>query len=188
MLNKREIRRTISILREELEIREKNKMDKIIENKLLNSRLYLEAEKIFIYVSMKNEVNTKSIIKNALEKGKKIYVPKVDKENRRMKVIELRKFNELQEVPPFNILEPKYDCFEADSEELDLVIVPGVAFTEKGERIGYGGGYYDRFLNQYKELYTIALAYDFQILDKIPIEKHDERVKCIITDKRNIVI
>lgn len=75
---------------------------------------------------------------------------------------------------------------ETEANEIDLLFVPGVAYTRRGERIGYGGGYYDRYLLQY-EGKTLSLAFDFQIVSYIPIESFDQNVQKIITEKETIL-
>ncbi|MBP2031753.1 5,10-methenyltetrahydrofolate synthetase [Clostridium algifaecis] len=99
-----------------------------------------------------------------------------------MIAVEIKKFSEL--VPgAYNILEPESTEFKVDEKSIDLSYIPGVAFDSSGGRIGYGGGYYDRFLQKLeKNSKKIALCYDFQVLDTVPTETHDIMIDSIITN------
>ena len=89
-------------------------------------------------------------------------------------------------ISSYGILEPKKDKIKnISSDKIDLIIVPGVAFDLKGNRMGHGKGYYDRFLNLVKST-SIGLAFEFQIIENIPVESHDKPIDMIITEKRII--
>lgn len=184
MLNsKKDIRNHIYNLREKMKIKDKEIWDRDIYNKLLNHKAYENATTIFVYVSFKGEVDTHSIIKRALSTGKKVCVPKVNKSE---KIMEAYYINSMEDVEKgyFGIMEPKVSCKKANNEEIDLIISPGVAFDMEGGRIGYGGGFYDKFLASLNETKPIiALAYKFQILDKIILEETDRRVDEIISNE-----
>ncbi|GAB6412664.1 5-formyltetrahydrofolate cyclo-ligase [Bacillus luti] len=148
---------------------------------------WAEAKTIGITLSMENEVNTYPIIEKAWEEGKKVVVPKCNKETRTMSFRQISNFDQLETVY-MNLREPiPVLTEEVDADEIDLQIVPGVAYTERGERIGYGGGYYDRYLVHYKGK-TLSLAYEFQMVQYIPVEPFDKNVEKIITEKGTIVI
>lgn len=147
---------------------------------------WAEAKTIGITLSMENEVNTYPIIEKAWEEGKKVVVPKCNKETRTMSFRQISNFDQLETVY-MNLREPIPALTEeVNADEIDLQIVPGVAYTERGERIGYGGGYYDRYLMHYKGK-TLSLAYSFQMVDHIPIEPFDKNVEKIITEKGTMV-
>lgn len=147
---------------------------------------WAEAKTIGITLSMENEVNTYSIIEKAWEEGKKVVVPKCNKETRTMSFRQISNFDQLETVY-MNLCEPIPALTEeVNADEIDLQIVPGVAYTERGERIGYGGGYYDRYLMHYKGK-TLSLAYSFQMVDHIPIEPFDKNIEKIITEKGTMV-
>lgn len=147
---------------------------------------WAEAKTIGITLSMDNEVNTYPIIEKAWEEGKKVVVPKCNKGTRAMSFRKISKFDQLETVY-MNLREPIPALTdEVNADEIDLQIVPGVAYTERGERIGYGGGYYDRYLVHYKGK-TLSLAYDFQMVKHIPVEPFDKNVKKIITEKGTMV-
>ncbi|MED2843156.1 5-formyltetrahydrofolate cyclo-ligase [Bacillus toyonensis] len=148
---------------------------------------WVEAETIGITLSMENEVNTYPIIEKAWGEGKKVVVPKCNTGTRTMSFRQISNFDQLETVY-MHLREPIPSLTEeVNADEINLQIVPGVAYTERGERIGYGGGYYDRYLVRYKGK-TLSLAYDFQMVKQIPVEPFDKNVEKIITEKGTMVI
>ncbi|MTI69364.1 MAG: 5-formyltetrahydrofolate cyclo-ligase [Firmicutes bacterium] len=161
---------------------------KIIDT-LTKLPVFKESKNIMIYLSFNNEVDTFKLIDICWGLGKNVYIPYCYKKEKKMIASKLKdKENDL-EVCSFGYLEPKKDCIrQIDHEELDLVIVPGSVFDKNCNRIGYGGGFYDRFLNNIdKDIQTVAICYDFQIIDRVPVGKYDVPMKYIVTDKRIIV-
>ncbi|WP_459499429.1 5-formyltetrahydrofolate cyclo-ligase [Bacillus sp. C1] len=153
---------------------------------LYKQQEWREAETIGITLSMEHEVNTYAIIEQAWREGKKVTVPKCNRETRTMTFREITNFEQLETVY-MSLREPIPALTkEVETNEMDLLFVPGVAYTRRGERIGYGGGYYDRYLLEYKKK-TLSLAFDFQIIDYIPTEPFDQNVQTIITEKEIIV-
>lgn len=164
---------------------EKERAGKIIFQKLIGSVEYVKAEKIFIYVSMKNETPTADIINRALSDGKTVAVP-VTLKNREMFFVKIDGLG--------NLVKSKFGVYEPISGREDeitpdkntLLVVPGVAFDKSGRRMGYGGGYYDTYIEKYGIENTVAIAFDIQVKDSIPYEEHDKMMKMIITEKRQI--
>lgn len=187
---KKILRKEILKKRENINITEKKDMDKEILNRLLESKYYNEARNIFIYISYGSEINTKDIINKALKQNKRIYVPRTEFRTRVMDAVEISSLDKLTENS-YGILEPSETHKHIDPNELDLILVPGVAFDRKGGRIGYGAGFYDRYFKKIncdniKRITKLALAYDFQVIDKVPMDKLDIPVDCIITEKEFI--
>ncbi|MGF0110837.1 MULTISPECIES: 5-formyltetrahydrofolate cyclo-ligase [unclassified Clostridium] len=186
-MNKEEkkiLRNKILIIRNSLDKEVKEAMDDKIYNKLITSDLYIKAKNIFIYLSFGSEIQTNNIITKALRDGKEVYIPKVYKKNKLMKAVRLKSFNDLKENS-MGILEPIDDSNYIDKREIDLILVPGVVFDLNGNRIGYGGGYYDRYLQDIKEIRNkVVLAYDLQIVDSINPDIHDIAFDYIITNTR----
>ena len=150
---------------------------------------FIKAKNILFYVSFGNEVGTRETIKDLLDKKEKtIVVPYVLGNYPILQLSELKNFDWL-EVKTFGILEPKELYIrEFNHEKLDLVIVPGIVFDKNGHRIGYGHGYYDRFLKKLKKgVKTIGLAFELQVVDEIPEEQHDVPVDIIVTEKKVIM-
>jgi 5-formyltetrahydrofolate cyclo-ligase len=185
--DKKALRIEVLKKRESISKKEKDLLDKIILDKLYESNLYKTSKNIFVYVSFRDEINTIKLIERALLDNKNIYVPKVYNSTKTMKAIFINSLDKL-EKNKMGILEPKDDTLVIDKNDIDLIIVPGAVFDKSFNRIGYGGGYYDRYLEEIKyKNNKIALAYDFQIIDEIEAESHDIKVDYIITDKRILV-
>jgi 5-formyltetrahydrofolate cyclo-ligase len=185
---KKSIREEMIKHRDSLSIDIKEKWDENIFNNFINSKFYKYSNTIFSFVSFKSEVDTHKIIKYALNDGKTIYVPKVKSKQKEMEIFKIEGFNNLKKGY-FGILEPVEECKIACRDNIDLILMPGVAFDKYGGRIGYGAGFYDRFLSSMKkDINKIALAYKFQVIDKVPEDKNDVRVDGIITEEDIILI
>ena len=146
----------------------------------LNGNEHLQrAETILMYYSLPDEVNTHVYIDQLLEQGKKILLPKViDEEN--MVIREYTGKHDLKEGA-FHIMEPIGSLFpEERYQEIDLAIIPGMAFDGKRNRLGRGKGYYDRFLQKIPQVYKIGICFPFQLVDEIPTEKTDIKMDAIM--------
>ena len=171
--------------RKNLSDKYKEENGKIIAEKFLNTEEYKNSSKIFIYINMKNEAPTVGIIKQALKDGKRVAVP-VTLKNREMVFVYINSLDNLVKTK-IGVYEPKAEKKdEVLPDEKTLLTVPGVAFDIEGKRMGYGGGYYDTYIEKYGVKNTVALAFDIQIKESIPTEKHDKAMKIIITEKRTI--
>jgi len=189
--DKKMLRSEILIKRNKIDIVEKEKMDKKILDKFYDSEYYKKSKHIFIYISYDSEINTKEIIYNALKDNKKIYVPRTEFKTRVMDAVEITSLDNLIESD-YGILEPSIREPHIDPNELDLIVVPGVAFDRNGGRVGYGAGFYDRYFKKISEdkrekVIKLALAYDFQVLEKVPMNEQDIPVSYIITEKEFII-
>lgn len=181
---KKVLRNKILSLRNALEIDNKIKMDESIYRSLFSLDIFNRAKNIFIYLSFGTEINTRTIIEKILQSKKNVYIPKVYKNNKSMKAIKLNSFNDLKENS-MGILEPIEDENYIDKKDIDLIIVPGVVFDLEGNRIGYGGGYYDRYLEEIKDVVNkLVIAYEFQVIDYIESEDHDIKVDYIVTEEK----
>ncbi len=159
----------------------------IIASKLYEMDSYKEAKTIMSFISFSDEIHTHEIIKGSIKLGKSIVVPVTIPKTREMKVSQVLDFSEL-EIGYYNILTPKKEFIRfVDPNTIDLILVPGVAFSRNGYRVGYGGGYYDRFFSKLnKEVKKIGLAFDLQIVDKVPTDPFDIPIDLIITEKEII--
>ncbi len=189
MKDKKEFREEIILKREQMDVFLKNKNDGLIHEKLFQDETFVNSKQIFIYLSYKNEIDTYEIIKRSFELNKKVGVPKTIFKDRQMDFVHLKSFNDIEKIPlnKMGIKEPLEGDVLIPTEDT-IVIVPGVAFTLKGERLGYGGGFYDRYLSKYGVKNKIVLCYDYQILNCIPIDENDILVSKIITENRTIQI
>lgn len=160
-------------------------MSSAILAKLLKDPVFQKAETIGVTISRWPEVDTIPLIKACWRLGKKVAAPKCFARDRTMDFRLFHRLGQL-EVVYMDLQEPIEGETEAiDSESIDLLIVPGVVFTESGYRIGFGGGYYDRYLSGFNGN-TLSLAFDFQLTGELPVESHDIPVDGIITEKRTI--
>ena len=176
---KNQLKESILEKRNSLSKEEITERSKQIENNLFNLEQYKKSKTIMFFVSFNSEVNTHEMIKDAL-KIKTIAVPKVVGHEIEPSVI--IDFDNLVSAK-FGILEP-IELMKIAYKNIDLVLVPGIAFDKQGHRIGYGFGYYDKFLKKVPKAIKIGLAFDFQIVDKVPREEHDVAVDLIVTEKR----
>ncbi len=146
--------------------------------RLYATEAWKSAASVWTYVSVKDEVDTRSLIARALAEGKRVAVPRVTGTS--LVFYEFTAFEALQEGY-HQLPEPPADGRRAFDPEA-LVILPGLAFSEEMDRIGYGGGFYDRFLAAEPGHSLVALCYDFQMLDHLEVEDHDIPVDVVITD------
>lgn len=164
------------------------KSQRIIEQ-LTQWAHYQRAQTIMTYLDFRQEVQTGSLVEQALQGGKRVVVPVVvDPKAGTMLASELQAYPEDLQAGAYGIFEPKV-LRPISPEELDLIVLPGVAFDGLGHRLGYGGGYYDRFLAQTPTVTPlVALAFELQLLPDLSplVEVHDRRVHTIITENRVI--
>ncbi len=160
----------------------RKKKSRIIIARLLRTRAFREAEHIFTYVALPEEVDTKPMIRRAIHLGKKIYIPRVEPASHRLAVYRIRGLKSGVRRGAYGILEPSGKSMPVDLSRLDLLIVPGLGFDRKGRRLGRGKGYFDRFLKKVPKTVKIGLAFREQILPRIPAEAHDVTMDRVITD------
>lgn len=163
-------------------------MDKsaAIAERLIGTDAYMQAEKVFSYVNYGSEVETISFIETAVKHGKKVAVPvMVDPRKNRMVFQQITDIKELNHVH-YGIMEPEYnENAVLVPDKKTLVLLPGLAFDVYGYRLGYGGGYYDRYLAEYKTLANYGLAFEQQIVDRIMINGYDVRMDGVITEEKS---
>lgn len=175
---KRSIRKT--------QLRQRRQLDKAIvaidSAAILAHLLELDAIRsascVHLYYPINNEVDTTGLITYLWSNNVEVQMPRTDFEHHRIINYRITRFDQLEETT-FNMLEPKVNSPKATLEP-DVVIVPGVCFDLQGNRMGYGGGFYDRFLQQTAAI-KIAPAYQFQVLQRIPTEAHDITMDTVIT-------
>ena len=164
------------------EIREKK--DEKILSKLLKNLEFMNSEHILIYMGFGSEINTLEYVNVLLDLDKKIYIPHLGGKENPMEIVQLTNPEIQLESGYMGILELKDEFVEIiDPKILDLIIMPGVAFDKFGNRLGYGGGYYDRFIERTKKnIHLLALCYKEQLVEQVPTEPHDKVMDEIITD------
>lgn len=149
---------------------------KQIHENLQKINSFKKAEKIGAYYSMCSEVLTKDILQEILKSGRQLSIPKVVGDDLVFKRIS--SFADL-EKGNFPVLEPKKNC--PDATEMDAILVPAIAMTRDGQRLGYGYGYYDRYL-AHRRSKTIALTYSGQIVKTIPATQQDVKIDYVVTE------
>lgn len=182
MQEKADIRRFVLEKRNRLTKEELVLKSHDICNRLIHLEEYKNAKVIYFYMDFKNEVMTKLMIENAFMMDKKVALPKIDGDE--MNFYYTESLGELKKGY-FGILEP--DMKNPAEDKNALMIVPGVAFDESGFRLGFGKGYYDKFLSKHMEFTKMAVAFELQIVNAIPYEKHDITMDKILTETREIL-
>ncbi|MGY0692915.1 5-formyltetrahydrofolate cyclo-ligase [Virgibacillus sp. FSP13] len=154
---------------------------KLIEN-LITSDYWKQATSIGITISQAFEWNTRPIIEAAWKQGKSVCVPKCQPKEKRLVFYQFHTYDQLETVY-YSLLEPKpEETLRVEKKQIELLIVPGILFDKNGFRIGFGGGYYDRFLNDFPNE-TISLTSEQQVVDHLPSESFDIPVNHLMTEK-----
>lgn len=144
---------------------------------ITGSEAYRRSESVMTYVSFGSEVQTQALMEQVLADKKKLFVPICDVDLKVMFPVEIGAFDQL-EIGSYGILEPKKELLESgvlkigDKTDIDLAIVPVLGFDKHGGRLGYGGGYYDRFLEGYTGV-SVGIAFSECLVESVPAEKHD---------------
>lgn len=156
-------------------------------NQLLASKILDPAQIIMLYMDFKDEVRTAEIIEYLWRQGKTVVIPRVNKKEDRLDLFKIASFNEMTRSS-FGILEPSKELMpDIQPDQIDLILSPGVAFDTVGNRIGYGGGYYDKLLPHIQPSCVVCgLAFELQIVAQglIPVEPHDVPLHYVVTDSR----
>lgn len=187
MERKKEIRQRILKIRKGQSDRDRCLWTGQIAKNVIGHRWFLEAEDIYCYIDFRCEAGTKEIIEQAWESGRHVYIPAV--RNHMMEFYQIFSFKDL-EVGSYGIKEPaeQFLCRERKAKPPTpgkaLMIMPGVAFDRRRNRIGYGGGYYDRYLASHPGIHTIAIAFECQMEEEIETEETDIRPELLITERR----
>lgn len=187
-LSKKEIRQQMIQKRKSLSTKDLTDRSLKIFQQLQGLESYKNATKLMTYVPFQEEIHTTLLIEDFLKKNLRVFIPVTKPKEKQIVISELLDLEKDLETGHFGVLEPKPYAFRPkDPKVVDLIIVPGLAFTKSGYRIGYGGGYYDRFLPTLEQKpATIALALDFQIIDSLPFDDFDIPVDMIVTESQII--
>ncbi|MDO5548077.1 MAG: 5-formyltetrahydrofolate cyclo-ligase [Eubacteriales bacterium] len=179
MQTKARLRRELLRQRRQMPLAEKQRMECAITQKLLHMDRFVEAQTVFVYYSTDEEISTRDILTACWEQGKTVCLPKC-LPGHRMAAREVRALHDLTEQT-YGIPEPGAHCVAIPPEQLDLCIVPALACDRAGYRLGYGGGFYDRFLLRTRGT-TVALCAAKRLFDRLPVEEFDIPCQCIITE------
>lgn len=183
-LSKSDIRAKAASLRDALAASEIDARSKAVEDRLFSFGPFEAARTVMIFVSFRSEVRTEGIMRRALASGKRVAVPLVDFARREMFASVINDFEAELAPGPYGILEPKHEFVRpVPAGEIDFVALPGLAFDRRGNRVGYGGGFYDRFVTGLRPETTLAaLAFSIQLFDEVPADETDRKIHALITD------
>ena len=186
---KKEFRKKVISLRKTQQPDFIKKNSDIIKDKLLKMNCIKNASTIMLYLDFNNEVITDNLIKELISLDKIVASPITIIKEKKLIPCQIKDFENGIQYGAYNIREPKPNCSpEINIKDIDVVIVPAVAYDINGFRLGYGCGFYDRFLENIREdTVTIGIAFDLQIFNKVPKEPHDAQLDYIITESRIII-
>lgn len=187
---KREIRREVLRKRDSLSAEERFELSRLVCNNLLKLEDFQRSKVIHFFLTTKSEVITEGAIRSALAMGKDIVVPVIDKKHRSLFLSKIEDYDKELTTAPHGIIESRPEFYRPVAlKDVDVMVLPGVAFDMRGQRLGYGAGYYDRLLKDGEDRpLLVALSFEIQIVDEIPAGDHDVRVNKIVTEKRVIEV
>lgn len=180
MIKKDSLRKELKLKRDS--VHSKAELSETICYALLKTQEYLNCESIFLYASCGSEVKTDIIAEKAFADGKKVAFPKCLDKDGNMKFYYVNSVSELI-IGYYGIMAPPTYNGAGSGNENTLCVVPGITFSLDGHRLGYGKGYYDRFLSEFKGV-SVGLCFNECLCEEIPTDKYDKRVDYLITDKR----
>ncbi len=183
-MDKKILRKRLIESRKSLDKTEKAKWDKIISEKIINSDYFKNAEQVLIFSSTDDEFDTRYIIERCRLLYKRVFYPLCIDSEGKMEFYKVDFVGDLQ-VGMYNILEPKSTCKKYIPQDNDLIIVPCLSADRHKNRMGYGKGYYDRFLKDFNGM-SVSPCYDILLEDEIPTDKYDMKINIIVTDKEVI--
>ncbi|MHB8066004.1 MAG: 5-formyltetrahydrofolate cyclo-ligase, partial [Ruminiclostridium sp.] len=178
--------------RNKLEMNDVLTRSKDIAQSLNQIEYVISAKSIMCYVSFGKEVDTHTLIKKWICEGKQVSVPCVVNatgKDKYMHAVKVADYDELTACGKYGILEPPLlQCNIVDPNRFDVIIVPGSAFDKNKNRMGYGAGFYDRFLSKVSgKCNKIGICFDFQVFEKIPFDEHDVPLDLLVTEKKIIL-
>lgn len=179
MLDKKALRHEITLKKKAMSVEQIEHYSKELAAALFETGYYKNAASVYAYLPYNQEVRTWQILDRCKEDGKRVAVPKVYGD-----IMRFLWLDDFSRIAPgaYNIPEPTFDAPEAD-DETALILMPGLAFDPEGHRVGYGGGFYDKYLAEHTRHTLIALCYPFQMFDHLDVDAHDVPVDLVISAK-----
>jgi 5-formyltetrahydrofolate cyclo-ligase len=183
---KTELRAAITARRAELSLPTRQSANHSISTQIFALGGYRDAQTVLAYMSFGAEFSTSELVRGTRERDKALVLPRINRPERQLDLFQVRNVDADLIAGTWGILEPNPErCARISEEEIDFVLVPGVAFDADCNRLGYGGGYYDRLLEGLGPFATlVAAAFSVQIVDRIPIEEHDVAVDLVVTENQ----
>ncbi len=153
-----------------------------VQSAFLNADFYRDSKTVVLYSALGGEVSTDTILSDALAAGHEVFFPRLDRARNALSLCQVTSRSDLN-PGAYGILEPETPAIDVASLPPCLLVVPGLAFTTRGERMGRGGGHYDRLLAELpRHAITVGLAYSFQLLDDVPQSGWDRRLNFVVTE------
>ncbi len=181
MDDKKILRKKMREIRDALTNEDMDACSRKIAEQLLQSSIYKECTHICVYEAFRNEVSCKYITNQAFQDGKYVYLPITDNTTKTMDFYQITE-DTIYREGNYGIREPELNENSKTLQQGALILMPGLAFDRNKHRIGYGGGYYDKYLSLHHKHITAALCYNFQIVDELPCEEHDILPDYIVTE------
>jgi 5-formyltetrahydrofolate cyclo-ligase len=181
---KADLRQQVLARRDALGAAERKSLNERITARLLELDAYRNAGCVMAYIGFGSEIDTARFVADTLSQGKMLVLPRVERGNRALKLYDVRDPENQLEAGVWGIRQPRADlCPEISAAQIEFVLVPGVAFTRRCERLGYGGGYYDRFIRGLAPRPAlVAAAFALQVLSELPMSETDQRVDLVTTE------
>ncbi|MGR9049364.1 5-formyltetrahydrofolate cyclo-ligase [Halobacillus faecis] len=180
-MEKNELRFKGKKILQDISVKERLQIEAKMQENLFNSEIWKSAHVVGVTLSQTHEWSTEPIIEEGWRTDKKVVVPKCIPESRKMEFYHLEKYDQLERVY-FGLREPKPESSALVKKgDIDLLLVPGLLFDDKGYRIGYGGGYFDRFIEGFRGK-TLMIASERQRYSPLPFEEYDQRVEYVLTE------
>lgn len=180
---KAELRKQIIAARDALQSVTRLDLSARITQQLLELDAWRDAACVLAYMSFGSEFDTAGMVADALASGKQLCLPRVNREQHALEIHVVTDLGRDLARGVLGIREPRADCLRADLDRIDFVLLPGVAFTPRCERLGYGGGFYDRLIAQFaRRPPLVAAAFALQMRDRIPLDAGDQRADLVITE------
>jgi 5-formyltetrahydrofolate cyclo-ligase len=174
--------------RDLLDHEQRQRKSQQVQNLLIEQPAFANGQHLFVYVHFRSEVETLALIEDYLVQGKTVSVPVTLRKESRLLAVQITEPAHQLELGCFGILEPTKEQIARatiDPADIDTVVVPGSVFDPLGGRLGYGGGYYDRFLTEKApQAQRVGLAYALQMVERVPVEPHDQYMDIIITEQQ----
>lgn len=179
------LRKTILARRDAMDAGARDDLSLSIFEEILHLDCYRRSGVVLAYVGFGSELQTDAFVRRVLDDGKVLLLPRVNRDERRLELYEVKDPAKDLKAGTWGIREPNPErCLRAEADSIDFALVPGAAFDPRGARLGYGGGFYDKLLAGCSEPRPslVAAAFEFQVVDEVPLEEHDVRVDLIVTE------
>jgi len=184
---KKQLRERMRAVRRTLPARARDARSAAASERVIALDAFVSARVVAVYVALRTELDPSAVVVAARAASKIVCAPRVDADENRLR---LHRWDEADVLAtgPLGLREPLAGAPEIDASEVDLVLVPALAIDERGHRLGYGAGYYDRLLPSLARATRVGIAFDFQLVPELPDTAGDERLDIVVTDKRAFTI